>query len=423
MTKQTKLTDLIPDARNANKGTQRGLTALDNSLRKYGAGRSILIDRNNKIIAGNKTQERAVDIGLDENVIIVETDGTKIVAVKRTDLDLDTDPAARELAYYDNRVGQLDLDWDIPTLEFDLSQGLDLDGLFSEFDLKAMGIDTNSAGSDAEPQLDRASELQEKWQVQSGELFEIGTHRLICGDCTDAAIVARLMGGEKAEITFTSPPYNAGISAQLSGNTSIDDNLYKDEYDDNKSQPDYLDLLNGFTDIALSVSDYVFINIQVLSGNKSAFLDFLHEYSDRFCDIAIWDKEHAAPQLARRVMDSRFEFIVIIGGNGSRAIGTREFRGMVHNVYSGSPQRNNEYSTSHAATFPLHLPSHFIETFTNLNERVYEPFAGTGTTLVACENLSRRGRGIEISPAYCAVVLERMTTAFPGLEITRNPHP
>lgn len=138
--KQTKLTDLIPDSHNANKGTPRGLTALDNSLRKYGAGRSILIDKNNKIIAGNKTQERAVDIGLDENVIIIDSDGTKLVAVRRTDLDLDTDNAARELAYYDNRVAQLDIEFDIPTLEFDLSQGIDLDGLFSEFDLKDMGF-------------------------------------------------------------------------------------------------------------------------------------------------------------------------------------------------------------------------------------------------------------------------------------------
>ena len=112
----SKLADLIPDKNNANKGTQRGLKALDTSLRQYGAGRSVLIDRKGRIIAGNKTVERAADIGLDD-VIVVETDGTKLVAVKRTDLDLEDDGGkARALATYDNRSGQLDLDWDIDAL-------------------------------------------------------------------------------------------------------------------------------------------------------------------------------------------------------------------------------------------------------------------------------------------------------------------
>lgn len=112
-----KVTELKLDEKNANKGTKRGLKVLDNSLRQYGAGRSVLLDKNNKIIAGNKTVERAVDIGI-EDVTIIESDGTKLVAVKRTDLDLDSeDGRARALATYDNRVGQLDLDWDLEALK------------------------------------------------------------------------------------------------------------------------------------------------------------------------------------------------------------------------------------------------------------------------------------------------------------------
>jgi hypothetical protein len=97
------------DKRNANKGTARGRKALDQSLKSYGAGRSILIDKNNKIIAGNKTIESATEQGFD-NVRVIETDGTEIIAVKRTDLSLD-DKKARGLALADNRVAQLDLDW------------------------------------------------------------------------------------------------------------------------------------------------------------------------------------------------------------------------------------------------------------------------------------------------------------------------
>jgi DNA modification methylase len=260
---------------------------------------------------------------------------------------------------------------------------------------------------DAEPQIDRAAELQAKWGTESGQLWQLGDHRIICGDCTDAAVVARLMDNKRAEMCFTSPPYNAGVSAKLRGNTSIGDNLYKDEYDDNKTQGDYLGLLRGFTDVVIGVCEYVFVNLQFLAGNKRAFVEYLHHYSANLADIAIWDKVNAAPQQAQRVMDSRFEFVIVFSQGATRAIGTREFRGMVHNVYTGKPQRNNEYADSHAATFPVDLPSHFIETFTNRGNAVLEPFCGTGTTIIACEQLGRKCRACEISPGYVGVALER----------------
>ena len=222
------------------------------------------------------------------------------------------------------------------------------------------------------------------------------------------------MQGEVAAITFTSPPYNAGVSAKLSGNTSIDDNLYKDEYNDNQTQSDYLALLEHFTDLALSNSQYVFVNIQLLAGNKIAFVDYLTRFRDNLADIAIWDKTNAAPAAAQRVMDSRFEFVLIFSQKANRAIGTREFRGMVHNVYTGNPQRKNEYAGSHAATFPVDFPEHFIKTFTNDGELVYEPFIGTGTTIIACERLGRKCRAVEISPAYVAVAIQRWVDVTGG---------
>lgn len=284
--------------------------------------------------------------------------------------------------------------------------------------LKEMLNAEQAESVDAEPQTDRAAELLEKWKVQTGDLWQIGEHRLICGDCTDAAVVVRVMENQGA-MCFTSPPYNAGVSAKLRGNTSIDDNLYKDEYNDDQTEDDYFELLNSFTNNALSVCDYVFVNIQVLAGNKKAFIRYWNNLSDVFCDVAIWRKRQAAPAAAKRVMDSIFEFVLVFGGNGSRAIGTRDFRGMVRNVFEGDAQHGNDFSDMHAATMPIYLPEYFIKTFTNENELIYEPFCGTGTTLVACQNLSRRGRAVEISPAYCAVTLERMSTAFPALEIKR----
>ena len=139
--KQTKLDALIPDHANANKGTERGRYALEASLRQYGAGRSILLDKNGRIIAGNKTAEVASDVGI-EDVVIVQTDGKQIVAVQRTDLDIDSE-AGRGLAYADNRVGELSLDWDADQVLADINAGVDLSALFRQDELDAIinGLD------------------------------------------------------------------------------------------------------------------------------------------------------------------------------------------------------------------------------------------------------------------------------------------
>ena len=134
--KQTKLDALIPDHANANKGTERGRYALEASLRQYGAGRSILLDKNGRIIAGNKTAEVAADVGLDD-VLIVQTDGKQIVAVQRTDLDIDSE-AGRGLAYADNRTSELDLSWNPEQVLADINAGMDLSALFRQDELDAL---------------------------------------------------------------------------------------------------------------------------------------------------------------------------------------------------------------------------------------------------------------------------------------------
>ncbi len=121
--KKVKLSELTPDNLNANKGTQRGAGMLEKSLRDYGAGRSVLVDKAGRIIAGNKTIEAAGAIGLDD-AIVVETDGTQIIVVKRTDLDLDS-PQGRGLAIADNRVAEVGLEWDMEALE-KIGEELDL---------------------------------------------------------------------------------------------------------------------------------------------------------------------------------------------------------------------------------------------------------------------------------------------------------
>lgn len=415
---------LQPDSNNANRGTERGAEMIETSLKKLGAGRSILLDKNGRIIAGNKTAEAADNAGIDDDVIIVRTKGNKLVAVLREDLDLD-DPngKARQLAYADNRAGQVSLDFDPVIIAEDLANGLDLGDWFSDFDLEALDVETEAPPeeSDAEPQISRADELQKEWGVEPGQMWRLPSqtpgneHRVICGDCTDETAALRLEIEKQRSITFTSPPYNAGASAQLSGNTSVGDNLYGDQYDDKLNQNDWLDIIDKFTKVSISNTLNQFVNIQFLSGNRLAIIDYVHKFKNVLCDILIWNKQHAAPAAAPRVVNSVFEFVFVFGNNANRAIGTKDFRGVVSNVYNGNPQRNNEFSDIHAATMPVDFPEWVIGNFTLENDYIYEPFAGTGTTIIAAENLQRQCRAIEISPAYVAVILQRYKDAF-GIE-------
>ena len=112
---ETNIESLVPDNKNFNKGTQFGDHLMDESLRRFGLGRSILIDKNNRIIAGNKTAEKAADIGFTD-VVVVEVDGNQLVAVKRKDIDLDS-AKGRELALADNATGKANLAWDESLIE------------------------------------------------------------------------------------------------------------------------------------------------------------------------------------------------------------------------------------------------------------------------------------------------------------------
>lgn len=157
--KVIKLRDLVLDDKNANKGTARGLAMLDDSLREDGAGRGILIDRNNRVVAGNKTVERAIDDGFEE-VIIVPTDGKQLVATQRVDVDLDSNQG-RRMAIRDNRVAEVDLDFDPDVLQGFAAEGIDLAQFWADDELAALLGDVigDRAGNGDEV------DIPEQWQI------------------------------------------------------------------------------------------------------------------------------------------------------------------------------------------------------------------------------------------------------------------
>lgn len=146
-----KITDYLPDSHNANKGTERGLQMLEDSLQSVGVGRSIVVDKNGKIPAGNKTLEAAVNAGF-EDVLEIEDDGKTLIVHKRSDWDLD-DPlgAARKYAYLDNRVSEVGLAWDANQIAADVEAGVMLGEMFSQKEFDAIMQNTQLMDIDSSP--------------------------------------------------------------------------------------------------------------------------------------------------------------------------------------------------------------------------------------------------------------------------------
>lgn len=193
---------LIQDDHNFNKGTEKGAQLMEKSLQELGAGRSILIDKDGRIIAGNKTQEAAIKAGI-KKVRIIETTGDELVAVKRTDISLDS-KKGREMALADNATTQVNLAWDETELQAVMGQDLGLD--FGEW-----GVDMPElaeAIDETEAEEDDFDERKDPVAIitQPGNLWQLGEHRLLCGDSTNLSDVQKLMGGELADLWLTDPP-------------------------------------------------------------------------------------------------------------------------------------------------------------------------------------------------------------------------
>lgn len=374
-----KLSDLKPDNQNANRGTERGRAMLESSLRQWGAGRSILLDRKGRIIAGNKTFEEAGQIGL-EDVVVVRTKGDQLVAVLREDLDLsDEATGARELAYADNRVGQVSLDWEPEQMLADLDAGLDLTQFWSEGELNAIlaGLQPEPK-PDPGPQVDKAAELAAKWGTQSGQVWQLGEHRLAVGDCTDKAVVEAVMRGERADYLFTDPPYGIEIDTSWLSALNMKRGKPANKSDDKLTGDD------GTLDLTF-----------LFEFDRRMIWGFPYIFDPMATGWVVWDKQPGVNgrgivtpiEMASTTLRKGFDMIRVMWGGYYRASGeTRE---------------------PHPTQKPTGVVLPFIEKWTNESEIVHDPFLGSGTTLIACELLKRKCRAIEIDPGYCAVTLQR----------------
>jgi site-specific DNA-methyltransferase (adenine-specific) len=263
---------------------------------------------------------------------------------------------------------------------------------------------------DAEPQIDRAAELLEKWQVKTGDLWQIGEHRLLCGDSTKREDVERVMGGEKAQLVMADPPYNVNYTG---GSTNEDkrDDSYKDEWTDEEYSEWLCSILKNGSDAS---DDKSALMLWFASAKMRAIMDGYERAGWTARTLIVWNKTKAHYGALGAQYKHKFEpvWYCFKPGKSPRFYGaTNETT-----VWDIDQPRVNDL---HPTMKPVELYARCIGNHAEKGDAVLELFGGSGTTMVASQNLGMRARLIEKMPEFVSVILERMATAFPDLTIKK----
>ena len=383
----SNIKDLRFDDKNFNKHTEYGMSLLEKSLRENGAGRSILIDKDNNIIAGNGIVEAAGSVGL-EKVKIVETSGDEIIAVKRTDIALDSEQG-RTMALADNATASIDLDWN--------------DELINE-EADKWGFDASDwLGNDwkDEPEEvveDESPEVNESEPAKSelGKIYQLGEHRLMCGDSTDAGNVAILMDGQKVDMVFTDPPYNMDYSG--AGFTN----------DTNNNVKSRIKNIIDFDPMGISYLANMEVGSVYIFTSKDLIGSYLDIFKDWHFNLLIWEKTNTPPMVNNNFF-ADIEYLLYfhrgkrIWNNGLTPID-------IYKKFYISPMGQGKMDAGadlHPTMKPIKFIMDKVKISSNKNGIVIDLFGGSGSTLIACEQLGRKCYMMELDPKYCDVIRKR----------------
>ena len=357
------------DPANARKHGKRNIESIAASLTRFGQRKPIVVQREGMIVrAGNGTLEAARSLGWEEIAAIV--------------LD-DDNVTAAAFAIADNRTAEL-AEWDDDVLSSVLGglkdEGWDLDGDlgFSDEDIEKL----LTPSGDREIEEDEIPETPEDPITQPGDLITLGQHRLLCGDSTKREDVELVLGGAACD-TFTDPPYGIGYEY--------------DKHDDSSSE-DNEKLVRAALGNAPGSQVYT-------PGLMNLGREMAHH---KACRILVWHKGFAQSGNGLGGAGT-WEPVVCAGVKGGR---------LPNDYLSFSTDREPGLREKHSCPKPVKLFAHLIEHLSGAG--VFDPFLGSGTTLIAAEQLGRRCCGIEISPAYCDVIVERWEK-LTGQKAVRRP--
>jgi site-specific DNA-methyltransferase (adenine-specific) len=372
-----------PYKNNAKQHPAEQIEQIKNSIEQFGMDDPIGV-WNDEIVEGHGRLIACKELGYTEVPII------------RLDHLTDEERKAYTLAH--NKL-TMNSDFDIDILNDELMN------LFDTIDMSDFGFDLDfDVEEEQEIVEDEVPEVPEEPKAKLGDIYQLGNHRLMCGDSTSEEDVAKLMNGVQADISFTSPPYNAG-SLNIEGDERTQKKY--NQYNDNKTEEDYYYFLKENMKLLLKNSNEVFYNIGLVENNKKSIIKLQYDFINYFKDIIYWEKNTCAPHIQPGIINNLVEFILCFG-NGKRKFQEAQFKqGTYWNVIKGNNASENEYSKIHKATFPLYLPIEIIKNFCNEEGIVIDSFGGTGTTLIACEQLNRTCYMMELDPKYIDVIIQR----------------
>ena len=404
------MNSITTQQKNANRHTERGMTALERSIQQDGMIGALTVAANGEIFDGSARREVFDALAMDD-AIIVHSDGSKPIIHIRDDILSADDPKAVRLGLAANRIAQINLDWSADILaEIQATDAALFDGLFDDTELAEIfaDIDDLPIAGDGGDEFDTTPQDGET-RCKLGDLWQLGDHRMICGDSTHADTVARLMDGAIADLVFTDPPYGV---AYAGGTGNLRTEIANDNLGDDQTQAFLIDAFTMWplkkggvfyicappghheTAFRLAMRDAGFQLRQCLAWVKHRFVFGRSDYHYRHESILYGWRDGAAHYFVEdRTQDTVWEF--------------------------DRPMA----SPDHPTVKPLGLVERAITNSSTKNQLVYDGFLGSGTTLIACERTNRTCYGLEIDPHYADVILKRWETETGKTAVLCNNEP
>ena len=385
----SSIKDLKSDHKNARRRTDRSASLIAESLKRYGAARSIVIDEDGRILAGNGTVEGAKKAGIDK-LRIIEAEGDELIAVRRAGLSEDQKVG---LALADNRSSDLS-EWDHDMLR-QLSEEHDLTPWFEDDELLAEVLDTVEGNTDP----DDVPEPPEEPVTKPGDLWILGDHRLLCGDSTDVLTVERLMNGQKAQTFFTDPPYGdnvGGLSPKAAHEREPGKGLVKRvSFIANDKEIDWLENVFNIVPTFLEENNtkMVFFKWDRFEQIKSMAFAFGEPSA-----LCVWDRVRKASAFFR--FQPQHELCLHWGNQSDK-----KESAALSNVWR--VPKELELKDLHPTVKPIDIIEPALRVTTDKGKIVLDLFGGSGSTLIAAERSHRHARLMELDPAYCDVIVKR----------------
>ena len=389
---QIKTESLIPYARNAKKHPPAQIASIASSIKEFGFNVPVLVDGKNGIIAGHGRVLAAQKLGIES-----------IPCIRIEHL---SENQKRAYILADNRLSETGGGWDEEMLKLEVKdidwaelKEIQLDAFdFGSIEFEEEKKVCENAEADAEPQEDKLEDLREKWDVKLGQLWQLGEHKIICGDSTSREVVSRLLGDEKPHLMVTDPPY--GVEYDASWRTESLGNSIGGTATGKVMNDDRADWSSAWE---LFPGDAAYVWHAALMSAEAS--DSLVKTGFSIRSQIIWAKHVFVPGRGHYHWQHEPCWYAVRKGKTGHYNGDRT-QSTLWEIY-----RPKKSETGHSTQKPIECMERPIRNNSKNGDLIYEPFSGSGTTIIACERTGRRCRAIELNPVYVAVAIERWREA------------